>query len=228
MKFAAKKDADGPSKCPCCGKIFNLSRSMRIHHFYCKKPKQATNIDVGLFDFIFLEIFTFEIASFVQHRFKDGTIQLKPKFPCLKCGAIFDKSITLKIHSIRAHKTTEKKTGASGILGKPNFKSVLDLRPEVPDMVIETNVCPICKKTFSSLCHAQRHFETVHCKKHVASCPYPQCLARCSNTYNLRYHFLSAHPKARLPKSLETTRPIKVKTWLFKLTSLDSVRPNLT
>lgn len=91
----------------------------------------------------------------------------------------------------------------------PSIKSISDLRSKVPDIDIDSNICPVCKKVFSNKPTALKHFKVVHRKEERVKCPHSQCFTRCSTVHNLRTHFANAHPKATLPKEFGPSRVVK-------------------
>lgn len=91
----------------------------------------------------------------------------------------------------------------------PSIKSISDLRSNVPDIDIDSNICPVCKKVFSNKQNALKHFRVVHRKEERVKCPHSQCFIRCSTVQILRTHFANAHPKATLPKEFEPSRVVK-------------------
>lgn len=176
---------------------------MRIHYFYCSKSKQRLNDNLK----------NIEIDN------NENENETEKKFQCSECDEIFDTFRGMKSHVFRLHKMKRIVKRVSEIdfngfskihcvfcflqglpQSLPSLKTVLDLRSKMPDMEINSKVCPVCKFKSASIAIAERHYQYVHLKKFAINCP--KCFARASSKYNLVTHFEKYHPNAPIPKEL--------------------------
>lgn len=100
-----------------------------------------------------------------------------------------------------------------------SIKSVSELRSKPPDIDFNSNVCPVCKKVFSSNSSAKKHFKVVHREEENVKCPHLQCFSRFKSVHNMRAHFSSSHPNGILPKKFEPTR-VFAKVFKINLTRI--------